>query len=288
MQTMTNLMEQAWAVRAANWPSRITFDYPSQTLPVSVTGTACALNCAHCGSHYLRHMVPIQEASSDRRLDGASSLLISGGCDLDGRVPVMSHLPAIASLRSGRRLNWHVGLLDDAELEAIRPLVDVVSFDFVGDDDTIREVYGLNQRVSDYAASYQRLRASVPVVPHVTVGLHAGQLRGERTALRLLRELGMEMLVFLVFTPTAGTRYAGCQPPALDQVIELLAEARVLLPHTTLSLGCMRPGGEYRAQLDTLAVRLGMNRIVNPVAAAVHAATELGLNIVESHECCVF
>jgi uncharacterized radical SAM superfamily protein len=50
----------------------------------------------------------------------------------------------------------------------------------------------------------------------------------------------------------------------------------------------MRPHSEYRAQLDTLAVRAGVNKIVSPAREAVKLAEELGLSIVRSRECCVF
>ena len=38
--------------------------YPVDTASLSVTGTACALDCAHCGGHYLQHMIPVEEARS--------------------------------------------------------------------------------------------------------------------------------------------------------------------------------------------------------------------------------
>jgi len=171
-------------------------------------------------------------------------------------------------------------------MAAIRPWVDVVSFDFVGDDETIRQVYGLSRRVDDYVACYRRLRATVPVVPHITIGLHGGELRGERRALALLREVGADALVFLVFIPTPGTRFADRRPPPVDQVIGLLAEARCLFPAIPLALGCMRPGGIYRSQLDPLAVRAGINRIVNPAPAAVAMAAALGLLALRGQECC--
>ena len=302
---------QAWQVRQANFPPEIGFDTPRRTLAVSVTGTACALDCAHCGRHYLQHMVslpqvarqypaaieglapaaggqPLDDGSPAARLQQSTSLLISGGCDAQGRVPVTACLDALRRLRPGRRLNWHVGLIDEADLAAIRPLVDVVSFDFVGDDETIRQVYGLKRTVADYVACYQQLRAAVPVVPHLTIGLRGGDIHGERQALRLLGELGASALVFLVFIPTPGTRYSRRRPPAVEDVAAILTEARLLFPTTPLILGCMRPGGSYRSHLDTLAVHCGINRLVNPALAARRTAKELGLRVVASEECCVF
>jgi uncharacterized radical SAM superfamily protein len=68
----------------------------------------------------------------------------------------------------------------------------------------------------------------------------------------------------------------------------ILTEARLRFPDKPLHLGCMRPHGKYRAQLDPLAVRAGVNKIVSPVREAVQLAEELGLSIVQGRECCVF
>ena len=277
------LWRRAWEVRQEHFEPRIRFERPVATLAVSVTGAACALRCAHCNGHYLAGMRRLD----DPALDAARSLLISGGCDREGRVPVLPHLGAIARLAAGRRLNWHVGLIDEATMLAIRPYADVISFDFVGDDDTIREVYGLAKTVGDYVACFQMLRRYARVVPHVTIGLHGGRLRGERRALEILRSLGADELVLIVFIPTPGTAFAACEPPRLNEVVDLIAEARVCFPDVPVRLGCMRPGGEYREQLDPLAVEVGLNGIVNPARGAVRAAQRLGLRIEWGDECCV-
>ena len=279
-------LAQAWRVRQTHFPPLIGFDYPVDTAVISLTGTACALDCAHCGRHYLEHMIPIWEAAE--RISHAPSLLISGGCDAQGRVPVWEqHLRLLDRLRPGRRLNWHVGLIGQAELEVILPYVDIVSFDFVGDDETIGEVYGLERTVADYVATYKLLQRHMRVIPHLTIGLRGGDLGHERKSLDLLTELGCEALVFLVFIPTPDTRYADRQPPAVTEVVHLLAEARIRFPRTPLYLGCMRPRGPYRKALDPLAVRVGLNRIVNPAREAVTLAQELGLIVQRGTECCV-
>lgn len=273
---------EAWDARCAR-SMIIGFDRPVSTLAVSVTGLACALRCAHCNGHYLAGM----HSLDDPALQRARSLLISGGCDARGRVPVLSHLPRIAALASGRRLNWHVGLIDEETMKAIQPYADVISFDLPGDDQTIREVYGIEQTVEDYLSTYRMLRRYAPVVPHITVGLRGGELGGERRALGLLSDLGAQALVFIVFIPTPGTRYENRQPTAVEKVADLLAEARLLFRDTPILLGCMRPSGRYRDCLDALAVRVGVDKIVNPARTAVAAAAELGLVVEWGEECCV-
>jgi uncharacterized radical SAM superfamily protein len=166
-------------------------------------------------------------------------------------------------------------------------LVDVISFDFVGDDETIREVYDIDRTVDDYVATYRLLRRYARTVPHVTVGLRGGALGHELPALERLEQLGADGLVVLVFIPTPGTRYADRQPPPAEAVGELMVEARLRFPEVPLYLGCMRPGGSYRDLLDPLAVRAGFNVVVSPSRPARRLAHELGLASNKMRECCV-
>lgn len=283
MDKLEAKLARAWAVRRAHFADEITWSYPLDTAVLSLTGRQCALRCAHCGGHYLKGMRPIWEADPDR----STSCLISGGCDRTGRVPVLAHLDRVRAWRPGRILNWHVGFVSEAEMEAIAPLVDVVSFDFVGDTETIHEVYGLDRTVEDYVETYRLLRRYARTLPHVTIGLRGGSLGHERPALDRLEELGVDGLVFLVFIPTPGTPFADRMPPAPQAVAELLAEARVRFPAVPLYLGCMRPKGHYRDLLDPLAVQAGMNVVVSPSRSARQRAAELGLAAREIRECCV-
>jgi uncharacterized radical SAM superfamily protein len=269
-------------VREAHFPSVIRFARPTLTVPVSLTGKHCALNCAHCGGHYLQHM----HAITDLPEDGIRSLLISGGCDPLGRVPVSAQIATVAHLHAKYKLNWHVGLIDEATMRCIAPYVDTISFDVVGDAETAREVYGLDLGLADYMDTFDMASRYARVVPHLTIGLRAGRLSGEYAALQALRQRVLPALVFIVLIPTAGTAYAQCSPPALDDVTDVFLQARELLPATPLYLGCMRPHGKYRQAVDELAVRAGLNTIVNPTRVAGRMAAELGLWVEWSDECC--
>ncbi len=274
--------EQTRRLGAERLAPGIAFARPSHTLAVSLTGTRCALDCAHCGRHYLQGMASIDQANPA----GKTSCLISGGCDEHGRVPVRSHLERVAELRRGRLLNWHVGMIDAEQMRAIAPLVDVISFDFLVDAETIREVYGLDYNADDYLRTYDMLRCHARVVPHLTLGLRGGQFCGEYRALDALKAVGVEALVVLVFIPTAGTRYARRLPPPVQEVSAFLTCVRSALPEVPIYLGCMRPGGRYREELDPLAVRAGVDKIVNPSGSAVATATQLGLQVRWESECC--
>jgi hypothetical protein len=283
MTELDEKLSRAWAVRRARFPDEIVWSYPLDTAVLSLTGEECALDCAHCGGHYLGGMRPVWEAEPD----GESSCLISGGCDPSGRVPVLAHLERVREWRQGRTMNWHVGFVSEGEMERIAPLVDVVSFDFVGDEDTIREVYGLDHTVDEYVRTYQLLRRYAKTLPHVTIGLRGGELGHELPAMDRLQALGVDGLVLLVFIPTPGTRYAERQPPSPAVVADLLAEARLRFPDVPIYLGCMRPKGSYRNELDPLAVRAGLNVVVSPSRPARDLAAELGLAGRQTRECCV-
>jgi uncharacterized radical SAM superfamily protein len=228
-------------------------------------------------------MKPIWEAEPD----GSTSCLISGGCDPTGSVPVLAHLERVRAWRQGRTMNWHVGFVTESEVATIAPLVDVISFDFVGDDATIRDVYGLDRTVDDYVETYRLLRRFARTLPHVTIGLRGGALGHELLAFERLQDLGADGLVLLVFMPTPGTRYADRQPPTPEAVSDLLAEARIRFPEIPLYLGCMRPKGRYRDDVDPLAVRAGINVVVSPSNPARQLAAELGLEARKMRECCV-
>lgn len=261
----------------------IRFTYPQNTKSISVTGSHCDQDCAHCGGHYLKAMLPISAIESS----SATSFLISGGCEADGTVPISEHIAELKSLKQGRRYNLHVGLMNKTQIEEIAEIADCVSFDFVGDDETIREVFGLNRTVSDYVHCYKELCQRVKVMPHICIGLHGGEIKGEYRAVELLQELGVDGLTFIIFTPTRGTRYADRLPPKMEDVVKLLKWAREVCPLVPIHLGCMRPGGRYRSEIDQWAVQIGIDTIVNPTPKAALLAKELGMSILQGEECCV-
>ena len=286
MESLETLAKEGWKVRENNFSPSIYFSYPSQTQAISVTGANCKLNCGHCGGHYLKHMKDIAQLSSGDELK-ARSLLISGGCTSEGKVPIGEHIKQLTVLKKGKKLNLHVGLVNEEDIEEIARIADKISFDFVGDDETIREVFGIEGRVQDYADSYKKLRKKCQVIPHICIGLHGGEIKGEYHALELLHDIGVDGLTFIIFTPTKNTRYETHLPPAIKDVVEILVTARKKFPRVPIHLGCMRPGGSYRRELDPWAVLGGVNSIVNPTLDAVRLATSLGLLPVKREECCI-
>jgi len=289
MEQLDALVQHAWEVRQVHFADEIFFDFPALTESITLTGQSCALDCAHCGGHYLKGMRSVPEIIAQGSPNSNyvfRSALISGGCTLEGKVPFTQQLDFLHKLKQDVRLNFHVGLLEGDEILLLKDLANVVSFDFVADSETIQEVYGLKRGLEDYSRVYQALRAVVPVMPHVTLGLRGGQWGGEEKALDALEELGLDGLIFNVFIPTPGTRYAQKQPLPVEEVIRFLARARMRFPDISLALGCMRPKGRYRQSLDEAAVALGLNRLVMPTPGARRLAGELGLRVISGEECC--
>lgn len=287
MSALEELMKKAWQARTANFPPSIYFAYPNNTTPITLTGKSCDLDCAHCGGHYLEHMVSMEDAEETLKKKGSHSCLISGGCDHKGTVPLSEQIDFLEKLKKDNyRLNSHIGLASQEEIEGISKHVDVVSFDFVSDEETIREVYNLPHTAEDYINCYKALKEKTTVFPHICIGLKGGEIKGEYKTLEILEELGADALVFIVFIPTKGTAYANRQAPDLEEVGKVLATARIKFPHIPIFLGCMRPKGSYRGQLDLLAVKCGVNKIVIPAPSAVNYVEQLGWEIIRGQECC--
>ncbi len=275
------LLSKAQEIRKTNFADEITFVYPQETLSVSVTGQVCDLNCAHCGGHYLRNMENIEKASS------AQSCLISGGCDHTGKVPILQEKDRLKKMSNDISLNLHVGLVSESEAKEIGEFAKSVSFDFVACTETIKKVYGFTDVTEDdYLNSYRSLQRYTKVVPHICIGLNGGEQSGELSALSMLAKERPAALSFIVFTPTKNTDFALKTPPVLDYVVNILLQARIMFPETPIHLGCMRPGGKYRDDLDYWALQAGVNKIVIPAPKARKSAKNLGLNIQIEEECC--
>ncbi len=284
-QEVNKLLKKAWETRKLFFPDQIEFSAPNRTLSVSVTGNNCSLKCGHCNGIYLQNMVTLEKALSSKR-GRERSYLVSGGSDARGRVPLLEKWAELKELAARGPLNLHTGLVTEYEAQRLAKIARVVSFDFLGDNETIAAVYGLSATVDDYLASYRHLQKYTSVIPHICIGLNAGVIKGEYDALRLLKGEAVEAISMIVFRPTEGTAFSGSEAPPPEEAARFIATARLMFPRTPIYLGCMRPGGRYREKLDSLSLRAGVNKVVLPAPAARRKAEELGLEILISEECC--
>ena len=78
----------------------------------------------------------------------------------------------------------------------------------------------------------------------------------------------------------------GLSPVPAEEAVKLMARARIAHPEMTQHLGCAKPRGVYRRELDCLALQAGINRIAIPAPEAVELAPELGLEPAWAETCC--
>ena len=259
---------------------------------ISVTGNACALNCAHCGRHYLEGMRKpgrreLLNYCLDLERSGGLGCLLSGGMDGRLKVPLDFYADEIKEIkrRTGLKLNAHVGFIDESDLKWLR-WVDVVSLDFVGDDDVIKRVYKIDKTVEDYLKILDLLTENgIRVAPHITIGLDFGRIHWEYKAIDMLVEYPIDVLVLDVLIPTKGTEMENVPKPSVEESLKVVEYARERFDGE-LSIGCMRPLGRWRLDFDRGAVLTGVDRLTNPPRRVIEwAKTVREVEII--YECCV-
>lgn len=287
-----NSMQKAFARRLELFGKNILF-FREPFTPVSLTGTRCALSCKHCNSHYLRHML---DGSGGRlyaeavRLsnNGAKGIILSGGSATDGSVPTYEQSDVIQKLKRDTKLKLsaHTGIVNGSQAQMLSEYLDMALVDVLGDDETIRDILGIDAGVSDYEDTLRHLSSiGIPLAPHIIVGLHNGKLKGEFKALEIVRKFNPVTVVIVVFIPTKGTAMEGVPPPKIEDVVKVITTAREMFD-VPLSLSCVRPGGSYRSELDKYALLGGVDRIAVPSRNAYATSREIGLNIVELPKMC--
>ena len=301
-----------FALRRDHFPDEITFHAPGlkrfktseyvgqevmRFASISVTGTECALACEHCKTHVLEGMTALPrfdgslfDLCAELAERGARGVLISGGCDKHGRVPLLRHIPDLIRARRefGLTLRIHPGLPDEETVAGLAEVgIDGAMVDVIGDDATIHNVYHLEATVAEYEAVLERLeRYRVPAVPHIILGLHFGQMRGERRALEMITRSARKFLVLVILTPLTGTPMVGLAPPPVSEIADFFAGARRALPDTPVMLGCARPLGKVKIEIDRAAVDAGLNGIAYPAEGIIAYARERGLQPKFVDACC--
>jgi uncharacterized radical SAM superfamily protein len=305
----SEIREAAWNVRRRHFQDELALavpgakryeteyyrNTPHRFASISLTGTHCELLCEHCQGRLLTGMLPAPDAPSLDALgshltaQGCEGVLISGGADRRGAVPLVDHLPAIRRLKErGLAVIVHTGLVGRETAVGLRDAgVDQVLFDVVGDESTIRDVLHLDRTPHDYAAALGLLRdVGLHVAPHIVIGLHFGELRGELAAMDAIREVGADVVVLVVLRPLPRTPMASTRPVAPDVVGQLAGVARILFPTTPLTLGCARPANRHKRTMERRAIEAGVNAVAYPDPSTVEMAAALGLRISFVESCC--
>lgn len=264
---------------------------------VSITGGDCQLQCDHCKAKILEPMIPARTPDELWRVvngeigRGARGMLLSGGSNRRNEVEYDAFYPMLRRIKQAHpafKIALHTALVDrDIALRMEACGIDAAMMDVIGSQDTISQVYHLRRGVADFERSLACLTAtSLKVVPHIVIGLHYGKLLGEWNALEIVRRHRPAALVLVVVMPfyaPAGRPYATPDP---HEVGRFLLDARGALPDIPLLLGCARPAGTVKAQIDAYAVMAGLNGIAHPADGMVELAARLGREVRVTPVCC--
>jgi uncharacterized radical SAM superfamily protein len=232
----------------------------------------------------------LKDSCSNLNEQGGVGVLVSGGSDSRGHVPLEGFLDTITWVKENTSLivNLHTGLLNlDQAMEIASSGADIVSVDVVGNNDTIKRVYGMNASVEDYANTLASLKdAQVPyIIPHICAGLDFGKLKGEARALDMLRIIDPEIIVILALIPTKGTGMEMVKPPSVDTIAKTVAVSRLMHNDSSIAIGCMRPKAEKSLE-EKISIQAGADRIVLPSRSTVEYALDNGFKIKNLDGCC--
>ena len=164
--------------------------------------------------------------------------------------------------------------------------VDTAMMDVIGSEDTIKQVYHLDRPVEDFEATLAALTAtSMEVSPHIVIGLHYGELRGEARALDIVARHPVKALVLVVIMPFYAKPGTFKTPDTAD-VGRIFLEARERMGDRQVLLGCARPAGRHKQVTDAYAVMAGLDGIAFPAEGAVQVAQATGRDWHQEHACC--
>jgi len=303
MQDQSSRREKARTLSYERFGRRISFFLPGMFLldgvsgkypAVSITGTHCALNCRHCKGILLHSMTPAEnpDALVDKCLrfseKGDHGVLISGGCDKEGRLPWKNFIRAIEEIKRKTDLfiSVHSGLIDGVGALRLKEAgVDQALIDVIGDDETYLSIYHLSSGVSRVLSSLESMnKAKLPIVPHIVCGIYNGNIRAEKKAVGMIAGFDVEQIVIVSLMKLPGTDMRDVTLPRAEEIADIIAEARFRLPDKRISLGCARERGN--ADIELLAVEAGVNRMAIPSEEAIKRAQDRGLEIKYQRTCC--
>jgi len=209
---------------------------------------------------------------------GGTGFLLSGGCDAQGKVPLVPYLDRLKEIKgtTGLLINLHPGLVSDGEAELLANSgADRISFDLVLDPQLIAERMHLPRSSRDHLDSFHALCRAAPgrVAPHVLLG--AGREEHELEAVRVACGQDIPCLVLLSLI---GSKVDDRDGRLLRAVKECQVHQRPVL------LGCMRPRG--RPDLEMAALEAGAAGLANPSQDTIRAIRERGWSLQERAVCC--
>ncbi len=264
---------------------------------VSITGGDCKLQCDHCKAKILEPMIPARTPEqlwsvvNEQIAGGAQGMLITGGSNYRNEVEYDAYYPTIRRIKDTFpefRIAMHTALVD---MDIARRMedcgIDAAMMDVIGAQDTISQVYHLRRTVDDFEKTLEYLvSTNLKVVPHIVIGLHYGELLGEWNALEMIRRHMPQAVVLVVVMPFYAPEHRPFVTPDSREVGRFFMDARKALPDIPLLLGCARPPGRVKAEIDSYAVMAGLNGLAHPSDGMVELAARLERDVRVTPACC--
>ena len=308
---LTELQSEAFRIRKAHFCNELTFSIPGtvsyhdDTLPsqknrfaaISVTGSHCDLQCGHCRGKLLESMIPAEDpgtffqVANQLRLNGAHGILVSGGANQNGEVPLEEFIPSIREIKKKApefKVIVHTGLIQRESAKGLKEAgVDQILIDVIGDDDTIRKVYHLSKRIQDYEETLWMLKEmGHHLAPHIIIGHHFGEIKGEWKALEMVTRVGVETIVLVILKILLPVGRNNFKIPRPDETSRISAIARILNPTIPIRMGCIRPAHPSKAETEKGFIDSGVNTIAYPLQGTIEYAKEIGLQTKSIEMCC--
>jgi len=259
---------------------------------ISITGSECAIGCPHCMGQPLKGMLsaktPDRLIEIANELDSKKSigLLLSGGCDLDGVLPIGRFVDAIRRIKDSTnlRINIHPGFPRSSDSVLLASLgVDAFSINYPLTDEIAYRYMGIRNGSARFRETVESLRnnGARRVIPHVLIGL--GEPDEELRGLKELREFSPSSIVFIAFFPLRGTPLSSKMPVPPERIYDTVMSAREIFPTSNLVLGCMRPKGYHEMEIALISEAL--DGIVMPSKKAISTRYP-GITIEKFKGCC--
>ncbi len=306
---LIDLQSEAFRLRKLHFGNELTFSIPGTvsyhdaTLPshkdrfaaISVTGTHCDLQCSHCEGKLLEPMIPAEDVETfSRKVDqlrsqGALGILLSGGANRNGEVPLEKFIPSIRKMKDmdpSFRIIVHTGLIKRETAKDLKDAgVDQILLDMIGDEKTIQEIYHLKKRVEDYEETLFMLKEmGHKLAPHIIIGHHFGEILGEWRALEIVTRVGVETIVLVILKPLM--KNGRFRTPAPEETSKITAVARILNPVIPIRMGCIRPAHPWKVEMEKGTIDSGINTIAYPLQGTIDYANEIGLETKFIEMCC--
>ncbi|MFX1309666.1 MAG: radical SAM protein [Promethearchaeota archaeon] len=275
-EDLIDLFNLTQEITRTNFDNILKIYIPTNRFPaISITGSECALECEHCNKKYLKGMKhllsnkELEEFLVELSKKGGIGALISGGSTVNGSVPILNFLETIKKVKRETHLiiNTHTGLLNEETAKKLADAnVDIVSFDINMDEEVVRDIYHLDIELNEYKKAMELLnKYKLNVVPHICIGLHYGKLNKELESIKFIKEtiLNPSLIIIIVLIPPKDSKIK-FELPKPDDIAKVIAALRLTFPKTELSLGCMRPRGKIKTEIEKAAIKAGITRIEIP------------------------